>query len=285
MRAFCQVRGPPTPCQRARARANVLAVTSPFPLLAAFDAAPGRVLSLAGGGGKTSLMWALARALVGAGRRVLTTTTTRIYPPARGESPALVLREETPAWIEAIRRHAAEVGHVTVAERRSPDGKLGGLPGEAVDELAASALVDVIIVEADGSAGRPLKAARENEPAFPRSSTDCVLVTGVEALGAPLDERWVFRAALAAEVCGLPPGAPVTAEAVGELLLGPRGLARPAPAAARVLVFVNKVEDPEQQTRAYDLARRLRARGDRRLARVVVGSLRRADAGFAVFEK
>lgn len=254
-------------------------------LLSAFALGPGRVVSLAGGGGKTSLMWALARALTAEGCRVVTTTTTRIYPPAPDESPALALQDEDPDGVRTIHRRLAEAGHVTVAQRRNADGKLAGIAGDVVDELAATGIADAIIVEADGSAGRPLKAAREGEPVFPRSSTDCVLVIGVDALGAPLDEAWVFRSARAAEITGLPLGAPVTAEVVIELLLGPRGLARAVPRASRILAFINKVETAERHAQAYELARRLLARGEARLTRVVAGSLRRVADGFAVFER
>lgn len=254
-------------------------------LLEAFDAGPGRVLSLAGGGGKTALMYALARALLGAGRRVLTTTTTLIYPPGPGESPALLLLEERLGGREAIASLLTRHGHITVAQRINPDGKLAGIPAALVDALAGSGVADVIIVEADGSAGRPLKAARDGEPVFAPASTDCVLVMGADALGRPLDEAHVFRSALACEITGLPMGAPVTVEAAVELLIGPRGLARGAPPASRLVVFVNKVEAPAQEADASALARMLLARAVPRLARVVAGSLSQAERGFAVFER
>ncbi len=256
-----------------------------LPLLAAFGVEPGAVVSLAGGGGKTRLMYALARALASEGRRVLTTTTTRIYPPAADESPSLLLLQGSADPLGAIRQRLALTRHLTVAERLNPDGKLAGLPAALVDDLAAAALTDAIIVEADGSAGRSLKAARDGEPVFPRSSTHCVLVMGMDALGMPLDEPWVFRSALASEITGVAQGTPVTAEAIAELLLGPRGLAARAPDASRLAVFLNKVESPEQETHAYELARLLLARAPARLARAVVGSLERGQAGFTLFEK
>jgi probable selenium-dependent hydroxylase accessory protein YqeC len=255
------------------------------PLLTAFPAGPGRVLALAGGGGKTTLMYALARAQVALGRRVITTTTTRINPPERAQSPALLLLGGAPDRVRAVGAALAARAHVTVAVRQRPDGKLEGIPAALVDALAAAGLADGLIVEADGSAGRPLKAARDGEPVFPPSSTACVLVVGIEALGAPLAEPWVFRAALAAEVTGLRPGAPVTAEAVRALLLGPRGLARSAPVESEVSILVNKVETSEARRRAYALARFLLGSPERRLARVVVGSASHPEAGFAVLER
>jgi probable selenium-dependent hydroxylase accessory protein YqeC len=254
-------------------------------LLEAFGVEPGRVLSLAGGGGKTSLMYALAQAAGGRGWRVLTTTTTRIWPPGPDESPCLLLLDGLADRFGAIRKGLDEHAHVTVAEGRRPDGKLAGVPTAMVDELSAAALADLIVVEADGSAGHPLKAPRNDEPVFPRSSTDCVLIMGIDALGQPLQEEAVFRSSLASAITGLPPGSPVTVEAAVELLLGPRSLAAAAPGASRLIAFLNKVDSPADEPRAYALARALLARGEPRLTRVVVGSLRRLEAGFAVFEK
>lgn len=268
-----------------RACGKLLGVTAMHSLLEAFDLRPGRVLSLAGGGGKTSLMYALARAVLGCGQRALTTTTTRIFPPGPGDSPALLVLEEHPDGRRAIALLLAEYGHVTVAQRRTPDGKLAGIPCALVDELAASGLAEVIIVEADGSAGRPLKAARDGEPVFAPSSTDCVLVMGADALGSPLEETHVFRSALASEITGLAPGAPVTLEAAVALLIGPRGLGRGAPPASRLVVFLNKVEGPAQEPDVHALASMLLAQSESPLCRVVMGSLRQAEQGFTVFER
>ena len=51
----------------------------------------GGVVSLVGAGGKTSLMYRLARELAGAGQSVLTTTTTHIYPPSADQCAVCIL--------------------------------------------------------------------------------------------------------------------------------------------------------------------------------------------------
>lgn len=43
-----------------------------------------RMTALVGAGGKTTLMYALARRMADAGRRVVCTTTTKIFPPEDG---------------------------------------------------------------------------------------------------------------------------------------------------------------------------------------------------------
>ncbi len=52
---------------------------------------PGEVISLVGGGGKTTLMFALARELASSGKTVITTATTKILEPSSTETSLLLL--------------------------------------------------------------------------------------------------------------------------------------------------------------------------------------------------
>ncbi|MCJ7654933.1 MAG: putative selenium-dependent hydroxylase accessory protein YqeC, partial [Dehalococcoidia bacterium] len=56
----------------------------------ALDIRPGEVISLVGGGGKTTLMFALARELALGSGCVITTTTTKILEPSPSETPLLL---------------------------------------------------------------------------------------------------------------------------------------------------------------------------------------------------
>lgn len=192
-------------------------------LLEAFPLPAAGGTSLVGAGGKTTLMYALAAAHVRAGRSVVTTTTTRIRPPEPEQSPCLLTGEPDPLL---ARLPAALAGqrHVTVAAAWSEGrDKLCGLAPDDVARLVATRLADVVIVEADGSAGRPLKAHDAHEPALPPGPGDVVAVVGAAAFGAPLDDAHVHRAALAAGRLGLPAGARVTPAIVAALLLHPEG--------------------------------------------------------------
>lgn len=253
-------------------------------LLETFVPGPRAVVSLAGGGGKTTLMWMLAAALVAAGKRTITTTTTRIYPPAGDESPRVRLLADETDPVGAVAAALEESPHVTIALEPAGD-KLRGLPSDTIDTIAAAGLADAIIVEADGAAGRPLKAARAGEPVWPARTSLCVALAGIDGLGRALAEGTVFRAELAAEITGLPAGSPVTADAVAALLVGERGMLREAPAGARLLAFVNKVETDAEWRAAQDLAGVVLARARRPLAGVVLGSLRCPARGFTVRER
>lgn len=249
----------------------------------ALDAGGNRVISLVGAGGKTSLLFALARTLEARACAVVTTTTTRIYPPTPEQSSRLLLVAHETDPVGAVAGALARSRHVTVASDIVED-KLRGVAPSLVDRLDAERVGDAILVEADGAAGRPLKAAREGEPVFPASSTLVVAVVGIDALGKPLDERWVFRSALAAEITGLRRGDFVTADAVVELLIGARGVTAHAPRTSRLVVYVNKVEADVELRAGHHLARRLFSVAGRRLSRVVLGSLNEPGRGFAVLE-
>ena len=56
----------------------------------AFGIGPGEIVSLVGGGGKTTLMFALAQELTSGGQSVITTTTTRIFEPSASDTCLIV---------------------------------------------------------------------------------------------------------------------------------------------------------------------------------------------------
>jgi molybdenum cofactor cytidylyltransferase len=182
-------------------------------LLETLGAGRGDVISLVGGGGKTTLAHLLVREAAAAGLRAVFTVTTKIFPPD--------LPPEQ--W---------------VAGPPLPDGKLSGL---SFDEVAAlRGRFDLVVVEADGSAGRPLKFPRAHEPVIPPCTTIVVPVAGASVVGKPLDSAWVHRCAEAASF--LRRGGPVTATAVARILWDPAAATRGRPDGARVVPVVSQAD-------------------------------------------
>ena len=56
-------------------------------LVGAFGIEAGEIISLVGAGGKTTLMYNLAKELTRQHSYAITTTTTKIWPPSPAESP------------------------------------------------------------------------------------------------------------------------------------------------------------------------------------------------------
>lgn len=157
------------------------------------------ITALIGGGGKTTLMYTLARELRERGT-VIVCTSTRIRVPELCD----VL---TDADAGAVRDALAERGVVCAGTPAEP-GKLAApaLPFEALAGIA-----DFVIVEADGSRGLPMKAHLPHEPVIPENTGNTVLVVGSDGFGQPIREA-CHRPALYAALAGTDEGAPVTPE-------------------------------------------------------------------------
>ena len=113
----------------------------------------GGVISLVGAGGKTTLMFRMARELSAAAETVLTTTTTRICRPEAAQSAHVVVAARPSAALPALARSLRQARHVTAAAGCIPEGdKLAGYPPESVDAFRAAGLFRWILVEADGAA-------------------------------------------------------------------------------------------------------------------------------------
>ncbi len=240
-------------------------------LTEALNIKPGEVISLVGGGGKTTLMFALAGELASSGGMVITTTTTMILPPSSGETPFLLLERDETRLIAALLRHIGKYRHITLARERQPSGKLRGLSPELIAKLARLNGVAYTIVEADGAAGKSLKAPSHTEPVIPDTTSLVIPVVGIDAAGCRLTETNVFRSATVAKLLGLPLGEVISTEAIAGLVTHPRGITRGSPSQASIIPFINKVDLAQGLARGREVARRIMAVRHPRIERVVLG--------------
>lgn len=126
------------------------------------------VTAIIGGGGKTSLLYRLADELRTRGS-VIVATSTHIWPPTH-----LPFSER-----------AGRVLDVLCVGTPGDSGKLTA-PAQSFSELAR--LADFVLVEADGSAGRPLKAHLPHEPVVPENAGQTIAVVGLSGFGKPICE-------------------------------------------------------------------------------------------------
>jgi probable selenium-dependent hydroxylase accessory protein YqeC len=135
--------------------------------------------------------------------------------------------------------------------------------------------VSAIVIEADGAAGRPLKAARVGEPVIPENTTLLVPVIGIDGMGCPLDEGMVFRSAIASHLLNLPIGSTVTEDAIVRLMMK---WIKSGPAGTRIVPLINKVDLPGGLEKAQKLARYLLAVDPIRIRKVVLGQVQQLPA-------
>jgi probable selenium-dependent hydroxylase accessory protein YqeC len=232
------------------------------------------VISLVGAGGKTTLMFRLAQELFLSGKNVVTTTTTKILEPTSGETNFLFIDPDARNIKNFVQCRLDQYHHITVAQERLGSGKLKGISPNLVNELWASHGMDAIIVEADGAAGRPVKAPREEEPVIPSSTTLVVAIVGVEGMGMVINEENVFQPERVSTMTGIPMGERLTDEAIAILMTHPEGIFKGTPSSSRVIAFFNKVDIPNGVVKGKRIARKVFERKHQQIERVVLGQLK-----------
>ncbi len=220
------------------------------------------LVALVGGGGKSSLMFALGRDLPG---RVVMTTTTRIFAAQMSRAAEVcTLAEEN--WWERLYEFDSSLLVVGGVE----GDRARGVPPELPAEMLACSGVDWVVIEADGSRMLPVKAPAAHEPVVPNETSLLVVVVGVDALSGPIREV-SHRPERVSTITGLTPEETLTPEALATLLTSSQGGLKDAPQAARVAILINKVESASQLEAARRVARCvLREPG---VERVAIGAL------------
>lgn len=235
---------------------------------------PREMISLVGAGGKTTLMFRLAKELFLSGKKVVTTTTTKILEPAPEETPFLFVDPDEEKLKQFVGRHLDQYGHLTIARERIGSGKLKGVSSILMDDLWGSFEMDYMIIEADGAAGRPVKAPRDSEPVIPFSTTLVVAILGMDGVEMELNEKNVFRADRVSKMTGIQMGERITDKAMAVLMTHPEGLFKGAPSSSRVVAFLNKVDVPNGAVKAKRVAEEILERKHPQIERVVLGQLK-----------
>jgi probable selenium-dependent hydroxylase accessory protein YqeC len=219
------------------------------------------VVTVIGSGGKTSLIWHLARSF-SAKRRVLVSTTTRMLPP--------------PADI-ADYKSITFMGKYNEADEKMESINIDTLKSSAYD-------YGCVLIEGDGSRNLPLKAWAGWEPVVPGFTSVTIGVMPVWPLGGKASPGLIHRLPLFTELTGAKEGALLTADHLalaisGRIFYGhasgafteKRGLF--ASASKRRILFFNQVENEEGVKNARLVLSRLKGEFRAGLEYAVAGSV------------
>ncbi len=214
-------------------------------------------VAFVGAGGKTTALFHLARRLAKHGP-VWVTATSHLgvwqIPLADRHFEVVEDSAETQRHLEtALLDHRFEVTLITgsrVGDRMQaiPETVLFWL-----HEMAGARSLPLLI-EADGSRRKPLKAPADHEPPLPPFVNLVVVVAGLSALGAPLTEEHVFRPERFSALSGLSLNAPISPEALTRLLLHPQGGLKNIPATARRATLLNQADTQARQAAALHMS-------------------------------
>lgn len=228
------------------------------------------LVSIAGAGGKTALMFNLARELKALGSLVLVTTTTAIYRPGaeqydnlyllKGEEDITLIK---PAGVSSIN---------VIGDCTFNDNKLKGIDKRIVDNLYGSGKFDYILVEADGAKGKPIKAPAYYEPVIPGETTLTIGIIGMDSFGMEINGENVHRPEIFAGIAKKSLYEKIDEHAISSLVISSRGLFKNSPGRSRRFLFLNKAENEYRLNFAMRTAKLIIESGFM-VEKIIIGSL------------
>lgn len=227
----------------------------------------GNTVAVIGSGGKTSLIWRLAAGppALNSMRRVLVTPTTKMYVPKEKLYDSYcngVPPEPLPG--------------ITLAGLfNEASGKLESLPLDELERICPG--YDLVLMEADGARGLPLKAWADNEPVIPPFTAITVGVLPLWPLGKPVSEETIHRLQLFLALTGAVRGEPLKQDHLLTLIAGRSGSPHSglfAKARGRKILFFNQMENEDALARARELTELLPRQFREGLDGIIAGSVR-----------
>ncbi|WP_160688130.1 selenium cofactor biosynthesis protein YqeC [Clostridium sp. C2-6-12] len=213
------------------------------------------IISFVGGGGKTSLIYELGKELSREGKKVIVTTTTRMFMPenkviltGKREDIIRLLHSEnmiTAGMVdheEKVKVQSNELKAESTSYNMERNKiKIMGLPEEIAETLID--LADFVLVEADGSRRLPLKMPAEHEPVILKGSNMVVGVCGIDAIGKTIKET-CHRPNIVSEFLETMEEHIINESDVAKILLSHKGQRKNVNCDYKVIV--NKVDNEER---------------------------------------
>lgn len=201
-----------------------------------------------GGGGKTSLMAGVSREAAEQKLPLILSTTTRLQKPCPLPAVSIFIGSRKPIPSDHGKYPSTGpllwVGGETAGGSKWIGPDLPILETLLENEYGKPAR-RAVLIEADGSAGRPLKAPGPGEPVIPRFIDTFAVVVGLSALGRPVSEETVHRLDPFLRITGSSPGERITTDLILRLITHPSGSFKSCPAGLRRLLILNQADTPE----------------------------------------
>jgi probable selenium-dependent hydroxylase accessory protein YqeC len=236
------------------------------------------LISFVGGGGKTTTLFKLSKELKQKGKRVLVTTTTAIYFPHKEDYDKIIIGDSDKV-IEKLRN--IKNGTITIVGAKiSKENKLKGIKKEIIDDIYNKDMFDYILVEADGSKRKPIKAPAEHEPVIPINNYKTIGVIGLDALGTEIKEENVHRPEIFCSITGSKINDIINEEKILKLVLDKEGLFKGSAKYSKRYVLLNKMDDEKTKKIAFKIINLLK-QSNFRLDGIISASMK-FDKGFKV---
>lgn len=223
------------------------------------------VLYVIGGGGKTTLLRALARQAGVRGERMVLATSTKVLMREFDDMPVLVWSDDEEASLAKLETMSRQGPVFVCGGVWCEKKKYLGLAPERLEALRQALAARTrervrLVVEADGARNRPLKVPFDHEPVLGPSGRVAV-VAGAELLGETVFYDSVYNFEGMIRLLSRDGPFVLTPQDLARLVVDPAGYAKGIDDATRLRVVLNKAEDARVRMLALDAKHRLGARG------------------------
>lgn len=165
------------------------------------------IKAVVGSGGKTTLIHRMAEKYLSEGKKVFVTTSTHMYI-----EEDTVISDDADEIISVMQ----DKGCVMAGTAEPKDErKIKALSRETYEKVCRYA--DVVLVEADGSKGMPIKFPKETEPVIYDNTDEIIVVCGLSAIGKKTKDV-AFRLELVKQCLGIEEDTYITAQHVQKLI-------------------------------------------------------------------
>jgi probable selenium-dependent hydroxylase accessory protein YqeC len=254
-------------------------------LIDAFGVRDGDVVTLVGAGGKTTLMFALAQEFSRLGKRVVITTTVKMYKKDVGQANRTIFCENVESLERQMMQPQSSGDVVSVVSESASAEKFRGIDPSVIDELADRNLVDLVVVKGDGASEKLFKAPAEYEPTIPSVTSLVIPVVGMKAAGKSLTSKNCQRPRIAAKLAGVRVGDVITPQVIARVLTHEKGGAKNAPSKARIIPLLNQVDTEEDLKVAMETANLTLELSNGRFQRIILGRVGRDDPLVRIIER
>lgn len=215
-------------------------------------------------------MFNLANELQISGLKVITCSTTKIFPPTNIQSPAIRLIHED-SDLTGLQDAIDHFKHITVGSSIQ-EGKLLGIDKKVPHLLAG--ISDHVLIEADGAKGYSVKAPEAWEPVIADHSNLVIGVIGLDCLGKRANEDHIFRFERFQEITGIAYGEIITIDHLERLIHSNYGLFKSVDDSCDTALIFNKFDLMKQIVDWDDFSGRLLKTGGLPIERVILTSMK-----------
>jgi molybdenum cofactor cytidylyltransferase len=209
-----------------------------------------------GSGGKTSLIFSIAKAIYNSS--IITTTTHLALEQLRLANRHFRCDNPT-EWITENKN----IDGVTLITKEPDDLETNRLQGYLPSELTGLSVYclqnDIpLFIEADGSRQRPLKAPASHEPQIPEFVNKVCIVLGLGGLGKTISDEWVHRPQIFSKIINKKSNLVIEIDDIFEYLIHPNGGLKSISTGVEKILFLNQIDLVENKESIMVLAEKCR---------------------------